>query len=432
MSRKKIAAIVTTYFAGSHADLLVSRFVKGFPTPSGVVEPRVDVVSMYMDQAHPQDVGVELARAHGIELFPSIRSALTLRPPPRGHWPTAPGWEIGQMAVDGVLIIGEHGDYAPNERGRQMYPRRYFFEQVCGMIGLSGRAVPVFSDKHLAYSWNDALWMYDRAAELGIPFMAGSSLPVTGRTPELEHEIGAPIEEALSLGHFHTYPNGLDSYGFHGLEALQCMVERRRGGETGIAAVRCIESRAIWDAAERGLWPRDLAAAAESRISDVEPGRMEDNCVRPALFAAGVRGRDPRLYANARPARPGLRVRRPRERRDGQHRVPHDGLARPGALHRAGPGHTGDVPDRPAPIPRRAHPPDHRCARRPDGLTLPRRGSYRDAVAGRIVRCLSVPGAELGDSGGGGHPEGLGAGSPILAASTPRRPVAADAEFPDA
>ena len=239
---------------------------------------------MYMDQAHPRDIGVELARDHGIELFPSIRSALTASQPPRGHWPTAQGWEIGEMAVDGVLIIAEHGDYAPNERGRQMYPRRHFFEQVCGMIGLSGRPVPVFNDKHLAYSWDDARWMYDRAADLDIPFMAGSSLPVTGRTPELDHETGAPIDEALVLGHFHAYPNGLDSYGFHGLEALQCMVERRRGGETGIAAVRCIEGRAVWDAAERGLWPRDLAAAAESRIADVEPGRMEDNCVRPALF----------------------------------------------------------------------------------------------------------------------------------------------------
>ena len=284
MSRKKVAAIVTTFFPGSHADLLVSRFVKGFPTPSGVIAPKVDVVSMYMDQAHPRDIGVELARDHGIELFPSIRSALALRQPPSGHWPTAQGWEIGEMAVDGVLIIAEHGDYAPNERGRQMYPRRHFFEQVCGMIGLSRRPVPVFNDKHLAYSWDDARWMYDRAADLDIPFMAGSSLPVTGRTPELDHETGAPIDEALALGHFHAYPNGLDSYGFHGLEALQCMVERRRGGETGIAAVRCIEGRAVWDAAERGLWPRNLAAEAESRIADVEPGRMEDNCVRPALF----------------------------------------------------------------------------------------------------------------------------------------------------
>ena len=284
MTRKKIAAIVTTYFPGSHADLLVSKFVKGFPTPDGVIEPQVYIESMYMDQVHPMDVGLDLAREHGIEIFPSIRSALTLKQPSMGHWPTAADWEVGELAVDGVIIIGEHGDYSPNERGRQMYPRRHFFEQVCGMIGLSGRAVPVFTDKHLAYNWDDAKWMYDRARELQIPFMGGSSLPVTGRTPYLGHELGAPIEEALSLGHYNSYPNGLDSYGFHGLEGLQCMVERRPGGETGIAAVQCFEGRAVWDAAEKGLWPRDLAAAVESRIGNVDPGLMEDNCIKPAVF----------------------------------------------------------------------------------------------------------------------------------------------------
>ena len=292
--RKKIAAIVTTYFPGSHADLLVTRLVKGFPTTDGVVEPQVDVVSMYIDQVHPQDIGLELAGEHGIEIFPSIRSALTLAQPSRGYWPTAADWEVGELAVDGVLIIGEHGDYSPNERGRQMYPRKHFLEQVCGMIGLSGRAVPVFTDKHLSYNWSDAKWMYNRAQELQLPFMAGSSIPVTGRNPHLEHEIGAPIDDALALGHFNAYPNGIDSYGFHGLEALQCMVERRPGGETGIAAVQCLEGFSVWEAAEHGFWPRDLAAAAESRIEQVDEGRMEDSCISPAVFlleyADGFRG----------------------------------------------------------------------------------------------------------------------------------------------
>ena len=346
MARKKIAAIVTTFFPGSHADLLISRFVKGFPTPSGVIESQVDIVSMYMDQLHPLDVGVELAREHGIELFPSIRSALTLRQPIRGHWPTAPGWEIGELAVDGVIIIAEHGDYSPNERGRQMYPRRHFFEQVCGMIGLSGRAIPVFSDKHLAYSWDDARWMYDRAAELGIPFMAGSSLPVTGRTPWFEHEIGAEIDDALVLGHFNPYPNGLDSYGFHGLEALQCMVERRRGGETGIAAVRCLEGRPVWEAAERGLWPRDLAAEAESRIDGSRAGPDGGQLRSSRPVPTGVRRWLSRHDPHARPARARLRVRRPRERRDRQHRLPHRRHDHSRVLRRAGPRHSGDVPDR--------------------------------------------------------------------------------------
>jgi hypothetical protein len=161
---------------------------------------------------------------------------LTLTPPSAGYWPTAPDWQVGELAVDGVLIIAEHGDYAGNERHRQMYPRRYFFEQVCGIMAVSGRSVPVFTDKHLAYNWTDAMWMYKRAQELGVPPMAGSALPVVGTTPHLEHD-GTQIEEALSIGYFNLYVNGLDSYGFHGLEVLQCMVERRSRGETGIAAV---------------------------------------------------------------------------------------------------------------------------------------------------------------------------------------------------
>ena len=285
MARKKIAAIVTTYFDGSHADLLVSRFVTGFPTPSGVVESQVDVVSMYMEQLHPQDIGVEFAREHGIELFPSIRSALTLQQPMCGPWPTAPGWEIGELAVDGVLIIAEHGDYSPNERGRQLYPRRHFFEQVCGMIGRLRVGRYRSSATNTSRTRGTMLAGCTTApSSSAFPSWPGSSLPVTGRTPWFEHDIGAEIKDALVLGHFNPYPNGLDSYGFHGLEALQCMVERRLGGETGIAAVRCLEGPAVWEAAEQGMWPRDLAAEAESRITEVEAGRMEDNCVWPALF----------------------------------------------------------------------------------------------------------------------------------------------------
>ncbi len=282
--RKKIAAIVTTYFPGSHADLIVSKFAAGFPTDDGLLAPQVDLVSMYMDQLHGADVGMELARGHNIAVYPSIRGALTLVPPSAGHWPTAADWQDGELAVDGVLIIGEHGDYAKNERQRRLYPRRYFFEQVCGVFATSRRSVPVFNDKHLAYNWADAWWMYSRARELGVPFMAGSALPVCHRDPHLEHELGAPLEEALSVGYFHSYVTGLDSYGFHGLETLQCMVERRSGGERGIAAVQCLEGEAVWAAGQEGTWSRELAMAAEARVEPKKAGPMEENCRNPVVF----------------------------------------------------------------------------------------------------------------------------------------------------
>ena len=282
--RKRIAALVTTWFPGSHADLIASKFAAGFPTESGLLEPEVELTALYMDQTHPSDVGLALARQHDVTVYPSIRAALTLTPPSAGHWPTAPDWQDGELAVDGVLIIAEHGDYPINNRGQRQYPRHHFFQQVCAVFSASGRSVPVFTDKHLSYNWDDALRMYRQARSFNVPMMAGSSLPVAARQPALEHELGAPIESALSIGYHHSYPGGLESYGFHALELLQSMVERRAGFETGVAAVQCLEGDAVWKAAEDGLWPRCLADAAESYIESRSPGRMEDNCASPKVF----------------------------------------------------------------------------------------------------------------------------------------------------
>ena len=263
--RKKIAAIATAYYPFSHADVIISKFLKGFPVDGGLQAPDVDIVSMYIDQQSERDVGVQMAREHGVEIHHSIPSALCLGG--------------SELAVDGVLIIGEHGDYAWNEKEQHLYPRRYFFEQVCGVFATSARSVPVFIDKHLSWSWQQAKWMVDRAHELDVPIMAGSSLPVTYRKPWLEHALETPIADALSVAY-----GGLDSYGFHALETLQCMVERRRGGETGIVAVQCLEGPAVWDARDRGRWSDVLAEAALENVEAVGTGSLEELCTEPAIF----------------------------------------------------------------------------------------------------------------------------------------------------
>ena len=268
--RKKIAAIITEYRLRSHADVIVTKYLKGFPTDEGFFEPRVDIASMYIDQFPAKDTGRQIAAEHGVPIYPSIAKALCLGG--------------GELAVDGVLLIGEHGDYAWNEKEQHLFPRKYFMEQICGVMSTSGRAVPVFNDKHLSYNWHDAKWMYDRAKSLGAPFMAGSSIPLMWRDPWLEHELETPIEEAIAIGF-----SGLDIYGFHTLEGLQCMVERRRGGETGVAAVTCLEGEKVWRAAAEGLYSRDLAAAACAAIEGKPEGSMEDNCKNPALFLVEYR-----------------------------------------------------------------------------------------------------------------------------------------------
>ena len=273
--RKRIAAIVTEYFDGSHADVVVTKFLKGFPTDAGFQAPRVDLVSMYIDQLTERDIGQGLADDHGVPIYPSILGALTL------------GGE--ELAVDGVLLIGEHGEYAWNEKEQQLFPRKYFLEQICGVMATSGRSVPVFNDKHLSYNWHDAKWMYDRMDGLAAPMMAGSSLPVCWRNPWLEHDVDSKIDEALAIGF-----SGLEIYGFHTLEVLQCMVERRAGGETGVAAVTCLEGDDVWQAAEDGRWSRELAEAACAAIENKPAGAIEDHCSKPAIalieYRDGLRG----------------------------------------------------------------------------------------------------------------------------------------------
>src|SRR5262249_28613596 len=118
------------------------------------------------------------------------------------------------------------------------------------------KSVPVFSDKHLGPTWTDAKWMYDKARELFVPFMAGSSVPVTWRKPATKLPLGCDLTECVQIGY-----GPFEGYGFHALEGMQCMVERRKGGETGVKSVQCLQGKAMWDAKDKGLWSKDLLAA---------------------------------------------------------------------------------------------------------------------------------------------------------------------------
>ena len=263
--RLRVAAVCTVYYATSHADAIVTKFLKGMSTDEGFFPPEVDVVSLYIDQVPESDIGLALAAEHGVPVYPSIRGALT-----RGG---------GRLDVDAVLLIGEHGDYPWDERERILYPRRPFFEQIAGEFGRSGRSVPVFNDKHFAWDFTDALWMWNRARELRIPLMAGSCLPLAWRNPWLEHERGAPIEAALAVGY-----GKVEAYGFHTLEVLQCMIESRPGGESGVRSAQCLEGEEVWRAADHGLWSRELAEAACAAIQNKPPGPMEEHAKVPRLF----------------------------------------------------------------------------------------------------------------------------------------------------
>src|SRR5215831_2478733 len=171
-SEKKVAAIVTTYFRYSHADNIVTRFMEGYSIVGKSYPPPCKVASLFIDQVSDLDIGRPLAKRWKVPVYKSIAEALTL------------GGD--KLAVDGVLIVAEHGDYPTNERGQILYPRRKFFEEVVKVFRASKRSVPVFNDKHLSWSWDNAKWMVQQSKELGFPMLAGSSVPVTWRRPDLQ------------------------------------------------------------------------------------------------------------------------------------------------------------------------------------------------------------------------------------------------------
>ena len=125
------------------------------------------------------------AREFGFVVFPTIAQALRL------------GGD--RLAVDGVLIIGEHGDYPKNNLGQTPYPRYEFFRQVVDVYRKDGRTAPIFNDKHLSWKWEWAAEMVRDARELKIPFIAGSSLPATWRLPAVDLPMGAPVEELMCV-----------------------------------------------------------------------------------------------------------------------------------------------------------------------------------------------------------------------------------------
>ena len=238
MSRRKRMAIVTTEWRyHCHAWHMAERFLVGYPTQGHWHEPKLEVVSAYVDQFPEKDLSRQRSEEFGFPIYDSVAEALRCGGP--------------ELAVDAVLLIGEHGDYPKNEFGQTQYPRYELFKQVTDVYRADGRSAPVFNDKHLSWKWDWAREMVDLSEELGFALAAGSSLPGTWRMPSIEMPANAPVEEMMSVA-----IGGMDSYDFHALETIQCMAERRQGGETGVTAVQGLQGDAVWQAMAAGDWSK--------------------------------------------------------------------------------------------------------------------------------------------------------------------------------
>jgi hypothetical protein len=280
---KKIALVTTAYYYLSHAYHIAGRFLDGYLKGNEHHFPEFGIASAFVEQVKTNDLSRELAKEHNFRLSESIDDALTLG--------------TGKLAVDAVLLIAEHGDYKYNDKAQKLYPRYEYFQKIAAVFEKSGKSVPVFCDKHLSYDRKKAAEMVATAKKMNFPFMAGSSLPVTWRRPELELKIGTQISEALVASR-----GELEIMGIHALETLQCMVERRfgRGGrdpsvppKQGVKAVTCLQGDAVWKAGDDGVWSWELLEHALGRSPSRNAGDVRANCrrfPRPAAWGNFVKG----------------------------------------------------------------------------------------------------------------------------------------------
>lgn len=274
IARMPIAGIATRYSYNSHADLILGRLVQTETLDGMGRTPTLQLASLYTDQIPKEDISRKIAADLSIPIFKTVPETLTL----------------GQdrIAVEGAMVVAEHGEYPKSATGAIAYPKRKFFEQIFETVDRHGRrGLPVYCDKHLADTWLDAKWIYDEAKKRDMPLMAGSSVSSAWRYPPIDMPRGAKLKE-IHVVSYHF----IDVYGFHALEAMQSLVERRAGGETGVAAVQTITGDDVWSAASRGVYDRKLldATLAAMRERPLPPGkRVEDLAKKPVLCVIDYR-----------------------------------------------------------------------------------------------------------------------------------------------
>jgi hypothetical protein len=259
----RIACILNAYFPNSHADVFIGRLLDGYRLNGRWHSPKLQTVSFYVDQFPFNDMAREQAAEYGIRICKSVSEAID--------------------GVDGIAVIGEHGNYPRTPRGNFMYPRKRYFDEIVSNFEKQGRVLPLHNDKYFAYDWADAKSMADRIRTLKIPFACGSTLPLSWQKPPLNLPPEPRFDELLAVSF-----SDLEEHAYHGIEALQSVAERR--GETGVAAVRYMEGDDVYK-----ISPKLLDAALARRVnpppaSVTEPRPPGSGSQKPEAFQ--IRYRD--------------------------------------------------------------------------------------------------------------------------------------------
>jgi len=107
----------------------------------------------------------------------------------------------------------------------------------------------------------------------------------------VDFPLGATVHEAVSVGY-----GGISSYDFHALETLQCMVERRKGGEAGVEWIQGYRGENFWKAFQDGLWSHELMKACLSRSATMRAGNQLFTNIYPTMEEMQTIVRNPLAY----------------------------------------------------------------------------------------------------------------------------------------
>jgi hypothetical protein len=242
---KSITCIVEEFAPGTPAQQLLDRFLLGYPRDGEFHRLEHCVISAHLLETANANASLDArVKEHGLIFETNLERAIT------GADALAVIWRGGGADAQDAIIQRVLNQAAPGA--------------CCFVHGALGTNLAA-ARAHAAL-----------AASRGIRLLAGTPMGVSWRLPDLELPAGAAVKEALIVVQGASPGSELD-----GLEGILPILERRRGGESGVRAVRSVSGEGLWQSSRERGWSWDLLATALSRSDSpqgdaVTDGRTED------------------------------------------------------------------------------------------------------------------------------------------------------------
>lgn len=249
----KVAILTPVYWPNCSAHWMTRKILRGWREDGGA-GPDMELVAVALGDEAYRSVAEGACR--GIPVVSTIAEA------------TLSGLAL---AVDGILLCCGQGRFERNGKGQHLLPHAAYWHEIQQSFFLGGAVCPVFSANLIASTWDDAKLICDRAQTYSIPLLSGSCYPLSYRDNDLP--VGATVSQAVAISSSHAgNREDFEHFAKHSLESLQCQLERRAGGETGVVAVACFAGSDLWQKFDQRSGPKSALESTLSRLPQTKGG----------------------------------------------------------------------------------------------------------------------------------------------------------------